>query len=122
MLSNSWYDRLKWIAQIGLPGLGTFYTSLDAIYDLPQETQVVATIVALDTIMGLYLGLSSKQYNKSDSAHQGYLRQVGVDPDSGMPHLAATFTELPQDLLNRTSITLKVGEGPVDPQPPLAEH
>lgn len=63
-LSNKWYDRLKWIAQYFLPALGTLYFTLAGIWGLPYGEQIVGTITAIDTCLGVILGISSKQYNK----------------------------------------------------------
>ncbi len=64
-LSNKAYDVLKWIAQIFLPAAGTLYFALAGIWGLPYGEQIVGTIVAVDTFLGVLLGISTKQYNKS---------------------------------------------------------
>lgn len=63
-LSNKTYDILKWIAQYLLPAAGTLYFSISQIWGLPCGEQVVGTITALDTFLGVLLGLSSNTYNK----------------------------------------------------------
>lgn len=63
-LSNRVYDILKWIATILLPGLGTLYFALCSIWGLPYGEQVVGTITAVDTFLGVLLGISSATYNK----------------------------------------------------------
>lgn len=77
-LSSTWYDRLKWLAQIGLPGLGTLYFTLAQVNGLPAAEQVVGSIMAVDVFLGLCLGLSSKQYNNSGAAFDG---SVNLEPD-----------------------------------------
>ena len=64
-LSNKTYDMLKWIAQYFLPALGTLYFTLAGIWGLPYGEQIVGTISALDIFLGVLLGLSSRQYNKT---------------------------------------------------------
>ena len=64
-LSNKTYDILKWIAQIGLPAVATLYSALAGIWGLPYGEQIVGTIVAVDTCLGVLLGISSSQYKKS---------------------------------------------------------
>lgn len=64
-LSNKTYDILKWIAMVALPALGTLYFTVAGIWGLPFGEQVVGTIVAIDTFMGVILGISSVNYNKS---------------------------------------------------------
>lgn len=63
-MSNKLYDKLKWVAQYLLPALGTLYFALAAIWGLPFGEQIVGTITAVDTFLGVILGISTKQYNK----------------------------------------------------------
>jgi len=64
MLSNKTYDILKWIAQFLLPALGTLYFALAGIWNFPYGEQVVGTITAVDTFLGVILGISNAQYKK----------------------------------------------------------
>ena len=64
-LSNKVYDILKWIAMYLLPALGTLYFALAGIWGFPYGEEVVGTLTALDTFLGVILGLSTAQYNKS---------------------------------------------------------
>ena len=63
-LSNKVYDALKWVAQILLPALGTLYFALASIWGFPYAEQIVGTITAVDTFLGVILGISTMQYNK----------------------------------------------------------
>ena len=67
MLSNKTYDILKWVAQLLLPALGTLYFALAGIWGFPYGEQVVGTITAIDTFLGVILGISTAQYNKDNS-------------------------------------------------------
>ena len=58
-LSNKTYDTLKWTAQYLLPALGTLYFSVSQIWGLPYGEEIVGTITAVDTFLGVLLGLSS---------------------------------------------------------------
>ena len=64
-LNNKTYDILKWIAQYLLPAAGTLYFALAGIWGLPYGEQIVGTIIAVDTFLGVLLGISSAQYKKS---------------------------------------------------------
>lgn len=66
MLTNKTYDVLKWIAQLLLPAMGTLYFALAGIWGFPYGEQVVGTITAVDTFLGVILGISSAQYNKEN--------------------------------------------------------
>ena len=63
-MSNKMYDVLKWIASVVLPALGTLYFALAGIWGLPYGEQIVGTITAADTFLGILLGISTAQYNK----------------------------------------------------------
>lgn len=63
-LSNKVYDILKWIALYLLPALGTLYFALSGIWGLPYGEQIVGTITAADTFLGVLLGISSANYKK----------------------------------------------------------
>ena len=63
-MSNKVYDVLKFIAQIVLPALATFYLTLAGIWGLPFGEQVSGTIMAVDTFLGAVLMISSNKYNK----------------------------------------------------------
>ena len=65
-MSNKVYDVLKWIAQIFLPALGTLYFALAGIWNFPYAEAIVGTITALDTFLGIILGISTVQYNKKE--------------------------------------------------------
>ena len=67
-MTNKVYDILKWIAQYFLPAIGTLYFALAGIWGLPYGEQIVGTITAVDTFLGILLGISSAQYNKASLA------------------------------------------------------
>ena len=66
-MSNKLYDKLKWIAQILLPALGTLYFALAGIWDFPYAEAIVGTITAVDTFLGVILGISTINYNKEQA-------------------------------------------------------
>lgn len=66
-LNNKVYDTLKWFAQYFLPALGTLYFALASIWGLPYGEQIVGTITAVDTFIGVILGISTIQYNKDST-------------------------------------------------------
>ena len=63
-MSNKAYDVLKWIAMYLLPALGTLYFAIAGIWGLPYGEQIVGTITAVDTFLGVILGISTTKYNK----------------------------------------------------------
>lgn len=66
-LSNKMYDTLKWIAIYLLPAIGTLYFALARIWGLPYGEEIVGSITAVDTFLGVILGISTMQYNKTNN-------------------------------------------------------
>ena len=69
-LSNKAYDILKWIAQLLLPAVATLYFALAGIWDFPYGEQIVGTITAIDTFLGVILGISTVQYKKTTTTNE----------------------------------------------------
>ena len=63
-MSNKLYDILKWVTTVVLPGIGTLYFALASIWNFPYAEEIVGTITAIVTFLGVLLGISSAQYNK----------------------------------------------------------
>ena len=101
VFSNKVYDSLKWVAMYLLPALGTLYFALSSIWGLPYGEQIVGTITAVDTFLGVLLGISSTNY-KGDGTMT--VMSDGEDKDVYNLALDIPIDELP----NRNSITFKV--------------
>ena len=76
-MSNKLYDILKWIAQILLPAIGTLYFALAGIWNFPYAEQIVGTITAIDTFLGVLLGISTINYNRE----QAQIRQDEMEDE-----------------------------------------
>lgn len=68
-MSDKLYNVLKYIALIALPAAGTLYYALAGIWGFPYGEQVVGTITAVDTFLGVLLGISTATYNKKNSSN-----------------------------------------------------
>lgn len=101
-LSNKVYDVFKWIAQYFLPTLATVYFTLaQSGFDLPYPEAVVGAITAVDTLLGLFLGISSHGYTG-----EGVLKIDHSDAEVDKYELAV---DIPlEELANRKSVTFKV--------------
>jgi hypothetical protein len=64
ILKNETFDKLKWIAQIGLPALAVFWYAIATIWNLPYAQEIQTTIIAVDTFLGALLGVSSQKYER----------------------------------------------------------
>ena len=63
MMNDKIYKVMKWIAMYFLPAIGTLYFALAGIWNLPYGEQIVGSITAVDTFLGVILGISTAQYN-----------------------------------------------------------
>lgn len=104
-LSNTQYDQLKFVAQVLLPALATLYAAVAVFWGLPSPTQVVGTVVALDTFLGVLLGLSSKTYAAQPQQYDGLLQYVEHDSSLLLPLELRTP---PEELVKKDSVTFKV--------------
>lgn len=62
-MTNRTYDFLKWVAQYALPAAGALYFALAGIWGLPYGEQIVGSCAAMDTFLGVILGVSSANYH-----------------------------------------------------------
>lgn len=68
-MSNDTYDKLKFIAQVFLPALGTLYFAIAKIWNLPFGTEIEGTIMAIDVFLGSLLHISTNEYNKDNEGN-----------------------------------------------------
>jgi Putative phage holin Dp-1 len=67
VITGKLYNVLKFLALVIFPALGTLYFTLAQIWGLPAGEEVVGTILALDTFLGVILQISSTNYNSSSA-------------------------------------------------------
>lgn len=65
-MSNRTYDVLKWICQILIPAVATLYFALSNIWNFPFAEEIVGTLTAIDTFLGVLLGISTAKYKKGE--------------------------------------------------------
>lgn len=105
-MANKLYDVLKFVALILLPAVATLYFTVAQIWGLPHTTEVVGTITAVDTFLGLVIQATSKAYYKNDSNFDGTLYVQKTDES---PVLALEVTpEHIQDLPGKHSVEFNV--------------
>lgn len=107
-ISNKAYDTLKWVALILLPALAVFVTALNGLWDINHQDAIVGTIIAVDTLLGALLQISS---NKPEN-YDGFLATNGTNEDTGHPNLQMVLTKAPKDLVQGKAVRLKVGTPP----------
>lgn len=80
LLSNKTYDLLKTFALVVLPALGVLYAGVAAIWGLPSAEQVLATLVVVDTFLGVLIKIGDRSYNNSDAKYVGTINVIDA-PD-----------------------------------------
>lgn len=106
-LSNGAYDALKFVAQILLPALGTLYFTLASIWSLPNPEGVSGTVLAVDTFLGVLLGLSSSSYKNSDAKYDGVMH-VAHNQEDDTKLVTFEVPGDPHDILDKKEVMFKV--------------
>jgi len=65
-MNNKTYDFWKRVAQYYLPAIATCVIAIFKIWNIPYGAEIGGTIMALDTLLGAFLGISSNNYYKGD--------------------------------------------------------
>ena len=67
ILSEKWYDILKWLCVICLPALSTFIVVLGQIYHFEDIAGMISqTVTAVAVLIGSLICVSSIQYKKEN--------------------------------------------------------
>jgi len=106
LLSNKFYDVLKFIAQVFLPAVGTLYSALSGMWGFPNVTQVVGSIVAVDLFLGVLLGLSTNSYKYSASKFDGTIEVETAD--TGKKTFTLALDSSPEELEDKEEVVFNV--------------
>ena len=104
-LSNKLYDKLKFVVQVLIPGVGALYVGLSQIWDVEffQNPDAVAqTCVVVATFLGLFLVASSRQYEGAGDL------VVTSDGEDGEVYLSADLNKHPNAFKNKKNVVLNV--------------
>lgn len=63
-MSDKTFNFIRFLAEIGITAIGTFYKVIAEIWSLPYGEAVLATCVALSTLIGVFTEWQRSQYNK----------------------------------------------------------
>lgn len=63
-MKDKTYDVLKYIAQLILPAIATLCLTLAGIWNIPFGEQIAGTITAVNTFLGVILGIANSTYKK----------------------------------------------------------
>lgn len=106
--SNVTYDFLKQVAQLYLPALATLYFALAQTWGLPAAEQVMGTVVAVDTFLGVVLHISNLQYENSGAKYGG---TITVEEDD-VKRFSLNLDGDPDELENMKEVTFKIDTAP----------
>jgi len=119
ILGDNAYNALKKSTTVILPAVGALYFALAQLWHLPKPEEVIGTVAAVNTFLGVVLHASTSSYNKSDTKYAGVI-QVEETPEKKV--FSINLNGEPEDLEKRNEVTFKVnsdtGSTPVV-QPPV---
>lgn len=105
-MSNKLYDRLKFVAQILLPVLGTLYFALAGIWGVPSAEQIVGTIIAVDALLGVLLYVFTARYQ--GSANGGIGGDIIVKEVGDKKIFSLELNDDPELLEKRDEVTFRI--------------
>jgi len=65
------YDKVKFLVLILLPAFSTFYFTFGNIWGFPEVEKVIGSVTAAELFLGAVIGLSARNYNRSDAKYDG---------------------------------------------------
>lgn len=104
--SDSVYDKMKFLTTIVLPAIGVLYFALSGIWGFPYGEQVIGSITAIVTFLGVVLGVTTSNYNKSDAKYDGSLNVNDTNPEVDLYSLE--LNDSLNTLYDKDSVTFKV--------------
>lgn len=106
IFSTDIYKILKYTTQIILPAIATLYFALAGIWGFPCGEEVVGTIAALTTFLGVVLGIGTYRYNKLEDGTDGAIVIDADDDISGSAYVQ--FGKEIDELKGKDQLVLKV--------------
>lgn len=104
-LNNKVYNFIKYLITVFLPAVGTLYWLLVETWDFPRIAGVNGTINAVITFLGLLIGYSTRQYNKTEGAPDGDLI---VTQDGDETYLGLGVNKSLNELTGKDTVRLTV--------------
>lgn len=105
-MSDKMYELVKKLVQIILPATATLYLTLAQLWHLPAAQQVVGTLAATATFLGVCLGLSSKAYNAGDAQYDGHI--VVTNTENNGLNYSLELNDDPAKLQHKKAVKFKV--------------
>lgn len=106
VMNDKTYDVLNNVVKLALPAIATFYAALSGLWNLPYALEVVGTITALATLLGVFLVIARAAYTGQPIDYDGVLTVNEIDPEKDVMRLNIDRTLA--ELGDKDSVTLKV--------------
>lgn len=103
-MTDKVYNILKYCALVAIPAIGTFYTTVASLWGWSYITETSGTILAIDTLLGAFVGVSSARYRPETD---GVLH---VNPHTKETYAALTTPT--ESVVDKGMMLLKVQESP----------
>lgn len=65
-MTDKSFNFIRFLAEIGITAVGTFYKVVAEIWTLPYGEAVLATSVALSTLIGVFVEWQRQKHNKEN--------------------------------------------------------
>lgn len=101
-MTDKTYDLLMGLTKYVLPAFGTFYLALSQIWGAPAGEEVLGTVVALEALLAVVLGVAKGKYTPNTDG--ALVVRTDEDGDKG---LSVALPD-PLTVLDKDTITLKV--------------
>lgn len=106
VMGEKTYEKLKFLALVFLPALSTLYFALGALWGFPNIEQVVGSIAAIDTFLGVILRISTNTYNASPDKYAGAINVTTNDEGGKLYSLELNGD--PDELDTKKTVTFKI--------------
>lgn len=114
LLNDKLYFVLNSLALVIFPAVGTLYFALAQIWGLPGAQEVIGTLVAVDTFLGVVVKVGQTSYKNSENRFDG---AINIEhKDDGGKTFQLDVSAHPMVLAQKPEITLKVNK-PSEPLP-----
>lgn len=110
LLGDRSYKAVKHSAALVLPAIGTLYFTIAQIWNLPNAEEVMGTIAAVNTFLGVVLGVSTRSYNNSYAKPQ-YVGEVAfesVDGDKTTKRMVTRLDAYPEEIATMDKVIFGV--------------
>lgn len=105
ILQGKTYDTVKYFAQVVIPAIGALYFALSQVWGLPGGEQVVGSVVAVDTFLGVLLHISSTNYENSEAKYDG---SVDIIETANKKTYSLNLNDDPEKIDKNKELRLKV--------------